>query len=521
MADENTTNGNTTDENITNENIINDESAKNKTLEIETLRKEYDIVLKQYQEAMKNYIEELKTNENKNKCSTFKKSDKNISQLCYDKIWHDQGCLTDAPQVNGDEILDELVKKSYNMSISKNESDITQCYGSSSNITENNIIKNGNFEQPSISNNSFKYISGDSEVPNWNFNGGALMNNSEAWLYEIPYPNGNQAVSLETTASISQKLNLKKNIKYNLKLFCSGRNCCDGVNPIKIELYDTNNAMVLNILEITPTLVWSEYDATFTSPDTKEYKLTFSGTTETGNKSSGIQNIKLIEEKSMIYPNIMDYISVKGKTWWGTGELKTETVETENECIALCDSDINCSGATFNPTKKMCWTRSGESEITPGMIDDENGGSDYALVKKLKYEMTLLKALNSKLLELNDKIINKIKTRDTIINSRIEPYENRSQQFQDYHQVLLKHKKEIEKQLNDYEDIESEFNNSSLYVKQQHWSYNIYAILSIIIIFITIKKISEGDNMVSIFVMLGIIWAFYILIMKFYNKMNK
>lgn len=519
---------------------MNDDNSKNDMLEIETYQKEYDVVLKQYQEAMKTYIDELKETETTNKCSKFKKTDKNISQLCYDKIWHEQGCLTDTPQVDANLTLDELVQNSYKTSMSKNEADVKQCYGDNSFIPTNNLIQNGTFSKPSISENSFKYISGDSEVSNWNFNGGALMNNSADWLYEIPYPNGNQAVSLELTASISQNLKLKKNIKYYLKLFCSGRNCCDGVNPIKIELYDLDNKMVLNILEITPTIVWSEYDATFTSPDTKEYKLTFSGITESGNKSSAIQNIELTEEKSAIYPNILDYISIKGKTWWGTGELKTETVETENECIALCDSDVNCSGATFNPTKKMCWTRSGDSEITPGMIDDNNSGSDYALVKKLKYHMTILKSLNEKLLTLNEKIIDKIKNRDKLINgdkiknhnksnksenTSIENYENRediisSNIFEDYYEVLLNHRRQIEEELNDYEDIEAQYNNSSIYVKQQHWTYNIYALLALMMIFITIKKLSEGDNMIFVFLMIGIIWAFYIFLMKFYNKIE-
>ena len=30
-------------------------------------------------------------------------------------------------------------------------------------------------------------------------------------------------------------LKLKKNVKYFLKLHCSGRNCCDGVNPITLN----------------------------------------------------------------------------------------------------------------------------------------------------------------------------------------------------------------------------------------------------------------------------------------------
>ena len=147
--------------------------------------------------------------------------------------------------------------------------------------------------------------------------------------------------------------------------------------------------MVLSILEIVPTLVWSEYTAIIVAPDTETYKLTFSGIGNSGDKSSAIQNIELIENKSAIYPNILDYISIKGKTWWGTSELITTKVDTVDECIALCESDANCSGATFNPTRS-CWIRQGESEITPGLMDDPNYSSDYAIVKKLKYDILII-----------------------------------------------------------------------------------------------------------------------------------
>jgi hypothetical protein len=140
----------------------------------------------------------------------------------------------------------------------------------------------------------------------------------------------------------------------------------------------------------------------------------------------------------------MDYISIKGKQWWGTGELKTESVETENECIALCETDEKCSGATFNSKEKMCWTRSGDSEI----VDDDESGTDYALIKKLKYHMTLLKSLNLKLLELNEKIINKIKSHNSKskTESNVETYTNKediisSNIFNDYYKVLLNHKR--------------------------------------------------------------------------------
>ena len=132
--------------------------------------------------------------------------------------------------------------------------------------------------------------------------------------------------------------------------------------------------------------------------------------------------------------------------------------------------------------------------------------------------MVTLKSLNSKLVTLNRQIIDKIKT----INPEVELHENtknnNNKQLKAYYDVLLRHRDEIEGQLNEYENIESKYDNSSIYVKQQHWTYNIYVILSFILIFFTIKKISEGESTISFFILVAIIWAFYIFLIKFYKK---
>ena len=334
----------------------NPEIDETKILKIQTLKNEYDITLKQYQEAMKTYINDLSLSESdKNECNKYKITDKNISQICYDKIWHDQGCLTDTPAVDASKTLDELVLNSYKSSSTEKDKDL--CYGN----------------------------------PN------ATLNSSSLPTY-----------------------------------------------PLK-----------------------------------KKFEV------------------------------------IEGKTWWGTGELKSQILETEDECIALCDSDINCSGATFNPTKKSCWTRKGNSSITDGLKNDPTQGSDYAIVKRLKYEMSTLKTLNSKLLKLNEDITNEIKKND----SSVENYENigdiKEDELRKYREILIQHRDEIKNQLNDYEDIEAEYNNSSLYVKQQHWMYNIFALVSLIIVFITIKKLLEGDNTVGVFILIGFVWALYIFIIKF------
>lgn len=321
-----------------------DNSHDNSILKLQTLRAEYDTLLKQYQEAM------ITHNNVTNPCINYSPDKTNVSQLCYDKIWHDQGCISDVPPVNQKDSLNEIIKYIFGIANSNKAEDKMKCYG---------------------------------------------------------------------------------------------------------------------------------------TPD-----------------------VTIPSERKIIYPNQSDYVTISGKIWTGTGEDESKSANDTNECIAMCEASEKCSGATFNSSKKKCWTRTGDGTLANGTNDD------YAVMKKNKYEIMNLKKLNGQILELNSRIINEINS----INPKIDKFEKRnelnSKTINDYYDVLLVDKQNIEKELIEYYDVQTQYDTETLYVKQQHWMYNIYAILAMIIIAITAKKIYEGENNIFILVMFGIIWALYMLVIK-------
>jgi len=493
--------------------------TKKTLLKIETLQKEYDIIMSQYQQAMNNHINTLKSNTNP--CANYKLNSKNISQVCYDKIWHEQGCINNTPQVNSEKNLDELLNYSNEISTSNDNNNISTCYGN--NIPTKAIIMNGNFNEPVLENDTFKYVSGDTIVPNWNFSDGAvIVNNSTAWGYSMPYPSGNQCVSLQNQGRISQIINLKGKTKYTLYLHCSGRSCCNGVNTIKIELNDKNDNKILDIYEIVPTInIWIEYSKDFLVESDGEYKLIIKGTNASGDKSTAIDNIYLKYNSPIIYPNISEYISLLGYEWEGTNDINSEIVENENECIALCESDINCTGAIFNSTNKICLTKKGETKLikkTEKNNKNNENNENYVLIKKLKYESLILKSLNKKLIELNKEITNEINSIDPEVKNLKNQQKENSKILNIQFENLSKQEKEIIEQLNHYSKAEDEYNNSSLYVNQQHLMYNIFSILSLIILFITIKHVSKSESNISVMIIVAIVWGFYLLLIKIYKK---
>jgi hypothetical protein len=156
-------------------------------------------------------------------------------------------------------------------------------------------IQNGTFSQPVLTNNSYQYVNSSSQVPGWVFSNAVLLNNSKAWGYPTPYPNGNQCVSIQSTSNINTLVNFNAGVNYTLTFYACGRNCCSGgnTNPINVQLYTNVNAFISTIFNFTPPInVWTNYTTTFTVPTSQSYKLYFSGTVN-GDQSSAIQNISL------------------------------------------------------------------------------------------------------------------------------------------------------------------------------------------------------------------------------------
>jgi hypothetical protein len=145
-------------------------------------------------------------------------------------------------------------------------------------------IVNGNFSHPRIKKNSYIYVNSATQVPGWNYNA-VLVNNSAAWTYPIPYPNGDQCCSIQNSEYIEQTINLSMG-SYTLSFMACGRNCCDGTNPLNISL---------NGVEFTTNFVattaWTSYSFNFDVSTSGSNVLKIMGTNTAGDKSTGIQNV--------------------------------------------------------------------------------------------------------------------------------------------------------------------------------------------------------------------------------------
>lgn len=159
-------------------------------------------------------------------------------------------------------------------------------------------LQNGNFSQPQIANNSYQYISSNTQVSGWDFYA-VLINNSSAWNYPMPYPAGSQAACIQGTQIFGQWINFSSGA-YTVSFYACGRPGFSGSNTINIYCGQTGNPQQMpTVYTFTPPVnSWQKYTTTLNISTSGNYAFGFYGTINNINNSSAIQNIQITSSGS-------------------------------------------------------------------------------------------------------------------------------------------------------------------------------------------------------------------------------
>jgi len=144
-------------------------------------------------------------------------------------------------------------------------------------------VQNGAFDAPGLGANSYTYYNSMSAAQKaafvWtssstNGQGGALVNNSTAWGYTMPYPSPSQAFSLQRDAVISESLYFTPGV-YTISWSHARRG--SQVNPYYFQLNGVSQGATIS----APGTAWSTVSTTFTIPTAGNYTIGFLGTGST------------------------------------------------------------------------------------------------------------------------------------------------------------------------------------------------------------------------------------------------
>ena len=239
----------------------------------------------------------------KNNCpSSFEKIDnETINQ--YEKglpMMSGQSCGNEGSSVFVNTIFPTNVKPTFQKCVDDPTHSIMTTATSTltSNNNVNKWILNGDFLVPRLQKNQVLEIKNNNyQVPNWNANA-LLINQSDILEYPLPYPKGEQAISLQTNQSISQTIKGIVSDQYILSFFWVGRK--EGANPLTIELVQTTTTtttptVLFSMTETNGNGVWTQKKTSPITLDSKEsYLLRFTGTSNQSSFGTAIQNIQLI-----------------------------------------------------------------------------------------------------------------------------------------------------------------------------------------------------------------------------------
>jgi hypothetical protein len=261
-----------------------------------------------------------------------------------------QSCGNEGNNVYVNSVLPSSVNASYKGCYTDNPSNPTMKFIGGSPPPQSAIV-NGNFSQPAIANNSYGCMGAQVNVPGWSGNA-CLSHNSSAWGYPVPYPAGNQCMTIQGTAYISQTLNLGVGT-YTVSFFACGRNCCDKSgksNPINVQL----NGTTFYTCEPPVVSRWNQYSANFNVTQNGNNTLTFVGTAQV-DRSTAIQNVSLSGSATAAGTytyNMCQTAAINGGyRYFALQDVNTQT--SKGYCAVSNDSVKPSSGGTSTVISKV------------------------------------------------------------------------------------------------------------------------------------------------------------------------
>jgi len=183
-------------------------------------------------------------------------------------------------------------------------------------------------------------------------------------------------------------------------------------------------------------------------------------------------------------------VSIQGQAFNGTGSAGESTATTLQDCVASCTSSNTCTGATFISNK--CQLRIGDSPIVP------SSQNSYAIVPKGKQLLLNVEDINQQLLDINKKLVNKIKVSEPVYDKINSDTALKNQELIKHYESLIEERRNIETILNEYETLDNTENETEIKITQNYYSYILLFILASVVILLLYKMFgSEKINSVQ------------------------
>ena len=179
--------------------------------------------------------------------------------------------------------------------------------------------------------------------------------------------------------------------------------------------------------------------------------------------------------------------SVDNSAYIGESNINTIQGSSVNNCLTSCSSNQSCSGATFDNNLNTCTLSSGTGNIV-------NSTNQTAIVKQALYYSNQLKQLNNQLTNINNQMSSLANSNMNSYSQTQEQNNQKSQILNQNYQTLQQERLEIDKMVREYETLNSALENGNINVTSNYYSFIIYLLIAIFLIFILLRINLTGEQ---------------------------
>jgi len=180
------------------------------------------------------------------------------------------------------------------------------------------------------------------------------------------------------------------------------------------------------------------------------------------------------------------FTTVPDSSFAGQNIINTTSNSTLDACQTTCTSNSSCSGATFSPNND-CTISSGTGNIV-------SAPQSTAIVNQALYYSYQLQQLNSQLTNINQQMMNISNSSYSEYQQTQQKTQQQEQALQNNYQVLTQERENINEMIRQFETINSAYENGSLNVTSNYYSFVLLFIFAIILVFILLNFSFTGQQ---------------------------
>jgi NADH:ubiquinone oxidoreductase subunit 3 (subunit A) len=181
-----------------------------------------------------------------------------------------------------------------------------------------------------------------------------------------------------------------------------------------------------------------------------------------------------------ISSNDNSFTSIDNSAFVNANNINTTQNSSVNSCLSLCSSTQLCSGATFDNNKNTCTLSSGNGDII-------KSSNKTVIIKKALYYSYQLKNINNELKNTNNSMMN-------LANSNLDNFKQtqlitseKSEILKKNYNTLEEERKQIEAIIREYETLNSAYENGTINITSNYYSYIMYLLIAVFLLFLLFK----------------------------------